>query len=246
MTIHDPLKAALTPKAALAPEPALINEHSADWKFPDPPYMCDMNQLPHIVYAHGVLSDYYWGREDVLVSGEGYLCYDRRDRSNWVKPDCVVAFGVSPNAIRFRNGYEILEAGKPPEFVLEVASESTGARDYTVKREIYESFGVSEYWRFDSTGGDFHDAPLAFDLLVDGEYRQMELDVKPDGSVEGVSPALGIGLRWDAGILVFFDAETGEAIPDYTELRRERDAERIRAEAAEAELRRLRERLRDG
>jgi len=224
----------------------LIGEGTADWKFPDPPYMCDMNQLPHIVYAHGVLSDYYWEREDVLVSGEGYLCYDRRDRSNWVKPDCVVAFGVTPEAIRFRNGYEILEAGKPPEFVLEMASESTGARDYTIKRDIYESFGVSEYWRFDSTGGDFHDAPLAFDLLVDREYRQMELDVKPDGSVEGVSPALGIGLRWDAGILVFFDAETGEAIPDYTELRRERDAATIRAEAAEAELRRLREQLRNG
>ncbi|MYE53938.1 MAG: Uma2 family endonuclease [Chloroflexi bacterium] len=235
-----------SPKAALAPKTTLIGEGTADWKFPDPPYMCDMNQLPHIVYAHGVLSDCFSGREDVLVSGEGYLCHDRRDRSNWVKPDCVVAFSVSPEAIRFRNGYEILEVGKPPEFVLEVASESTGARDYTIKRDIYESFGVSEYWRFDSTGGNFHDAPLAFDLLVDGEYRQMELDVKPDGSVEGVSPALGIGLRWDAGILVFFDTETGEAIPDYTELRRERDAERVRAETAEAELRRLREQLRDG
>lgn len=184
-----------SPRATPTPEAALINEHSAGWKFPAPPYMCDMNQLPHIVYAHGVLFDYYRGREDVLVSGEGYLCYDRRDRSNWVKPDCVVAFGVRPDAIRFRNGYEILEVGKPPEFVLEVASESTGARDYTVKRDIYERFGVSEYWRFDSTGGDYHDAPLAFDLLVDGEYRQMELNVKPDGSVEGISPCLGIGLR---------------------------------------------------
>ena len=238
-----------TAKSAKA---TLIGEGTADWRFPDPPYLCDMNQLPHIVYAHGVLSDYFRGRDDVLVSGEGYLCYDRRDRSNWVKPDCVVALGVSPEAIRFRNGYEILEVGKPPEFVLEVASESTGARDYTVKREIYESYGVSEYWRFDSTGGDFHDAPLAFDLLVDGEYRQMELEVMPDGSVEGVSPALGIGLRWDAGNLVFYDAESGEAIPGYTELRRERDAERVRAETerlraetAEAELRRLRERLRD-
>ena len=190
-----------------------------------------------------------------------------------MKPDCVVAFGVSPDAIRFRNGYEILEVGKPPEFVLEVASDSTGARDYTVKRDIYESFGVSEYWRFDSTGGNFHDAPLAFDLLVDGEYRQMELDVRPDGSVEGISPALGVGLRWDAGILVFFVAETGEAIPDYMQLRQERDAatveieaermradlereraeeereradlERIRSEALEEELRRLRDELGD-
>ena len=221
-------------------------ERSADWKFPDPPTFCDMNQLQHVTYAHAILTDYFSGRDDVLVSGEGYLCYDRRDRSNWVKPDCVVALGVSPDAIMSRNGYEILEVGKPPEFVLEVASESTGVRDYTVKREIYQSYGVSEYWRFDSSGGEYHDAPLAFDLLVDGAYRRVELDVKADGTMEGVSPALGIGLRWDSGILVFFDTESGEAIPDYTELRRERDAAAVRAEAAEAELRRLRERLRDG
>ena len=230
----------------------LIGEGTANWMFPDPPVRCDMNQLPNIVYAYEVLADYFSGREDALVSGEGYLCYDRRDRSNWVKPDCVVALGVSPDAITSRNGYEILEVGKPPDFVLEVASESTGVRDYTVKREIYESYGVSEYWRFDSSGGEYHDAPLAFDLLVDGEYRRMELDVKPDGTVEGISPVLGIGLRWDSGDLALYDAETGEAIPGYTELRRERDAAavraeslRLRAEAAEAELRRLRERLRD-
>ena len=229
----------------------LRGERSADWKFPDPPTFCDMNQLQHVTYAHAILTDYFEGRDDVLVSGEGYLCYDRRERSNWVKPDCVVALGVSPDAIMSRNGYEILEVGKPPEFVLEVASESTGTRDYTVKRGIYESYGVSEYWRFDSSGGEYHDAPLAFDLLVDGAYRHMELDVKPDGTVEGVSRVLGIGLRWDAGNLVFYDAQTGAAIPSYTEMRRERDAaavraaaERLRAETAEAELRHLREQMR--
>ena len=68
-----------TAKSAKA---TLIGDGTADWKFPDPPFMCDMNQLPHIVYAYGVLADYFSGRDDVLVSGEGYLCQDRRDRSN--------------------------------------------------------------------------------------------------------------------------------------------------------------------
>ena len=49
--------------------------------------------------------------------------------------------------------YTISEIGKPPDFVLEVASEGTGRRDYTVKRDIYAGYGVTEYWRFDHTGG---------------------------------------------------------------------------------------------
>ena len=63
-------------------------------------------------------------------------------------PDCVVAFGVDPVAIVSRNGYVIQHAGKPPDFVLEVASISTGRRDYTVKRVGYAGYGVREYWRF--------------------------------------------------------------------------------------------------
>ena len=57
-----------------------------------------------------------------------------------------------------RNGYLIPEQGKPPDFVLEVASEGTGREDETVKRDAYEAMGVREYWRFDHTGGEFHSA----------------------------------------------------------------------------------------
>ena len=81
-----------------------------------------------------------------------------------------MTFGVDPKAIVARNGYVISEVGKPPDFVLEVASRSTGRRDYTVKRDGYAGYGVREYWRFDHTGGRFHDAALAGDVLVDGRY----------------------------------------------------------------------------
>ena len=50
-------------------------------------------------------------------------------------PDCVVAFGVDPDAVRNRNGYVIDDVGKPPEVVVEIASESTGKADYTRKRD---------------------------------------------------------------------------------------------------------------
>ena len=49
-------------------------------------------------------------------------------------PDLLVAFGVDPEAYRRSNGYVISEQGKPPDFVLEVASPSTGAEDTGPKR----------------------------------------------------------------------------------------------------------------
>ena len=215
-----------------------------------------MLQFPSISNAYQIISDHFRDRDDVLVGSEGYLCYDRRNRANWVVPDCVVALGVNPDIPMARNGYEILEVGKPPDFVLEVASETTGMRDYTRKRDIYAAYEVKEYWRFDRSGGEFHDAPLAFDLLIDGAYRRMELETRSDGIMQGVSEVLGIGLRWSNGGLLLYDPMTGDAFSDYGELRQERDAAiarvassearrvaaEARAAAAEAELRRLRER----
>ena len=58
-------------------------------------------------------------------------------------------FGVDHAGIIDRHGYSIEEHGKPPDFVLEVASVTTGQGDYTRKRDDYAAFGVPEYWRFD-------------------------------------------------------------------------------------------------
>ncbi|MXY22160.1 MAG: hypothetical protein F4Y49_12610 [Dehalococcoidia bacterium] len=41
--------------------------------------------------------------------------------------------------------------------------------DCTDKRETYAEYSVGEYWRFDHSGGEYHDAPLAGDRLVIGE-----------------------------------------------------------------------------
>ena len=96
-----------------------------------------------------------------FVGGEGYLCAGIRGTGR--AGSCPTAWwpsGWTPAAILDRNGYVIEEVGKPPDFVLEIASESTGRADYTSKRDAYAGYGVGEYWRFDSTGGEYHDAPL--------------------------------------------------------------------------------------
>ena len=200
---------------------------------PDPPKAPDaMQQSPYTSRAYLILDTYFRSRPDVLVGSDGYLCYDTRDPACWVKPDCVVAFAVDPAAIFERNGYVISEVGKPPDFVLEVASESTGRRDYTAKRAIYAEYGVAEYWRFDPSGGEYHDAPLSGDRLVNGRYEPLPLDTGADGVIRGYSPVLGLELHWDTGQLRFYDPAAGDYLRDLQE------AEAL-VEHLRAQLRRL-------
>ena len=180
-----------------------------------------------------MLEAYFAHRDDVLISGAGYLRNDPRDELEQFAPDCVVAFGVDPGAIVSRNGYVIGHAGKPPDFVLEVASRSTGRRDYTVKREGYAAYGVREYWRFDHTGGRFHDAPLAGDTLTGEEYTPLPINRDPDGLIWGHSEVLGLDLCWDAGTLRVRDPVTGRFLLTPEKLQLELEAARDRAEFSE-------------
>ena len=225
-----------------------IDNYSHIEPLPDPPRKIDMWQRNILSAIDGILIAHFADRdEDVLVGGEGYLRRDANDTGDFV-PDCVVTRDVKDSyAIIRRNGYVISEVGKPPDFVLEVASRSTGRRDYTVKRDGYADYGVGEYWRFDPTGGEYHDAPLAGDFLVDGEYVPVEIVTEPDGRHWGYSEALELELWWDDGVLRFRDPVSGEFLPTVEEWREAARTERAAREAAEArlaemeaELRRLR------
>ena len=218
---------------------------------PDPPREPDMQQNMRLLDFGSIVRYHFAHRSDVLVCGEGYLRYNGDNDAEQFVPDCVVTFGVDPGAIVARNGYVISEVGKPPDFVLEVASRSTGRRDYTVKREGYAAYGVREYWRFDHTGGDFHDTALAGDTLVGDRYEPLDIHHDPDGLIWGHSPVLGLDICWENEQIRLRDPATGEFIPTPEEaavranLAAVRaDAEATRADAAEAELAVLREQLR--
>ena len=240
---------------------------------PDPPQKLDgMQESRYIFNARFVIERHFQNRQDVLINGYGYLCHSTRNRRDWTYPDVIVAFGVDPGAIEARNGYVIDEIGKPPEFVLEVASKSTGEKDYTIKRQRYANLRVSEYWCFDHTGGKFHDQPLAGDLLINGTYHPIPLQTDPNGTIRGYSPALALELCWQNGRLRFYDPTTQQYLPDEKEtanLAETESAARAQAETqaatesaartiaearanaaearaaqAEAELQRLREQLR--
>ena len=213
-----------------------------------------MQQLDSLLTASASLQAHFANRSDVLIDSEGYLIHESTNEAERLAPDLVIAFGVNPDAIIARNGYVISEVGKPPDFVLEVASKSTGARDYTVKRAGYTGYGVRECWRFDRTGGRFHDTPLAGDALMNGEYEPLTITRAPAARLWEYSAVPGLELRRDDGELRFRDSVSGEFLLNARELEQarldaEEDAElqrnaRLAAEARtaemEAELRRLR------
>ena len=156
---------------------------------------------------------------------------------------------MNPADYEASNGYIISEQGKPPDFVLEVASESTAETGVGAKRDEYAALGILEYWRFDKTG-EFHGIRLAGDRLVGSTYQPIPIDELDGGSLEGYSAALNLNLRWENGRLGWHDPETGRHIPTYEDEQKARVTAEARADsehkarvAAEARIRELEERL---
>ena len=180
------------------------------------------------------------GNEDTtLLTGDCRIIASLQDNFARAKrPDVLIAFGVNREAFAARGHYIIPEQGKPPDFVMEIASESTGHEDTGPKREAYAALGIPEYWRFDSTG-DHHGVKLDGDRLSGGSYEPIDIRILPDGRHHGYSTVLDLILEWHAGNLNWIHPATGEYIAT---MRQEREG-RLRAEARarelEEELRRL-------
>ena len=213
---------------------------------PDPPRKGDMQEslnfeLPADMNTLARHLDALSDDSTTLVAGRGYLCQSRSDLPKAPYPDMLVAFGVDAAELSLNNGYVIDEVGKPPALVLEVASASTGKNDYIGKRGAYDNLGVPEYWRFDHTGGQHHDAPLAGDRLTpEGVYRPIELHTEPDGVIWGYSEVLELSLCWvpgpRKGRLRFWNRQEGRYLRDPSDEQDERIAER-EARIAEREAR---------
>ena len=188
-----------------------------------------MLQNPDIHYALQILYDVVVGdRPDVFIDTNSIVYYDPANRNRRVQPDVYIAFEVDADAVRRRNGYVIWEVGKPPDFVLEVASESTADNDTGYKRDLYARLGVREYWRFDRTGGELYGAGLAGEHLESGDYRPVTIHVDADGVEWGYSPLLHLNLRQRDERLELQDPDTGEVLTD----RRGQRLARVAAEDA--------------
>ena len=220
---------------------------------PDPPEIPDekMTAARHLSLTGNAhhLAQHLGSPETTVIDAEHYITSvppaELADMTGVPYPDLLVALNADPAACRARNGYVISEQGKPPDFVLEVASASTGRRDAVDKRITYAALDIPEYWRFDETG-QFHGTRLAGDRLVGGQYEPIQVDELPDGSLQGHSAVLNVDVRWVDGHLVWYDPTSGEPVATFESLRQafaqesealnqEREA-RIQAETRVREL----------
>ena len=205
-------------------------------KFPDFPPRDDMQNSLHLDQpAHQATLRRHFGSYDTtIVLSEIPVRRIPGQQEGHRIPDLLIAFGVDRAFAVAQRGYSIRDQGKPPDFVLEIASPSTGQQDYTGKRNDYAAFGIPEYWRFDPSGGQYHDAPLAGDRLVEGTYQPVGIQEMGPGHLHGHSDVLGLDLCWEDGRLRWWDSAAQRYLMTFDETdeaRIEEEAARVAAEA---------------
>ena len=228
-----------------------LTQSTGHIELPDPPEREYDERTSNVDYLHQPgnthhVVQYLGNRETTLVTADRYITTmpERQLPSGQTRrvPDLLIAFDVDPELYRANNGYIVQVQGKSPDFVLEIASLSTGSEDTGPKRDDYAALGIMEYWRFDPTG-EYHGVKLAGDRLVDGMYQPIPIDELDDGILQGYSPALNLILRWERGQLAWHDPATGQHIPTFDSVRSARIAAEDGLRAAEARIRELEARL---
>ena len=208
-------------------------------RLPDAPPAEDMNNYLYLNFQGNphFLSEHFGRKESTIIVGDTYISLEpTSSMAGLFEPDLMIAFDVRPDLMKERNGYVISEQGKPPDFVLEIGSASTGRRDSGVKRTGYAALAIPEYWRFDPSGGRFHGTPLAGDRLAGSIYEPIEIVRLQEGSWQGYSPALNLYLRWEDGQLGWYDPSTGRHILRFHDVKRELEAERQAREDSHKQL----------
>ena len=208
------------PRAAAAPMAAALdiaaNASALDALYPcsdGRPMSDNMHQSRAIVKAVSDLDQV--ARPDALVAADILVYPEEGNPDNRIAPDVLVAFGIGT---RSRSTYLTWLEGKPPDWVLEVASPSSARNDLRGKRRAYAAMGVPEYWLFDPTGDLYpRGQPRLRGLaLADGKYEPLEERV--EGGLRLIrSPVLGLDLRAQGGFIRFRDPATGEDVRHHRE-----------------------------
>jgi Uma2 family endonuclease len=175
----------------------------------------------------------------------------RRARPWQPKPDLFVVTGLPP---AHRSSYDVRRGpeGAPPmpQFVLEVASESTWREDVESKRDLYALTGVREYVVFDPTGEFLPERVRAWRAGASG-FEDWRAVRRADGAEVWRSPVLGLELRAEGPLLRFDEPGRGplwlhrEALERWQAAEEAREAAEKRARAAEQALADLRQRLQE-
>ena len=234
----------ITADTAHPPLEETVDDLSIEYPSSDGEPMSE-NQWQYVAMTDTVsaLANHFIQRDDVFVAGDLLVYYRMNDNSTRVAPDVFVVFGAAGK--HFRDSWIVWREGRAPDFVMEVASPSTWQRDAAEKRDIYAEMGVSEYWRFDPTG-DCFTPELVGERLAGGEYQPIPLETDGEGILRGRSEVLALDICARPGLeLRLYDPESGQWLRTHRESEEALQAAEAGKQAAEEEVRRLREQLRD-
>ena len=90
------------------------------------------SQRKTMTYAIEALDAHFGNRPDVYVSGNPCLYHQEGNDTVRVAPDVFLVLGTTK---RDRSSYLLWQESKAPDFVLEIASESTWRADSDAKRD---------------------------------------------------------------------------------------------------------------
>ncbi len=184
------------------------------------------------------LTEHYRSDSSVYVSGDILMYYVKGFPEKVVSPDVLVTIGIGKKR---RRTYKVWEEGKVPDFAMEFSSENTYHNDLSVKKELYASLGIRDYFLYDAET-KFLRVPLMGFTLVDAVYEAIPEDAR--GGVRSTALNLDFHAREEG--LGIYNPVTGEWVKSRGDAqseradreaagRQEEAAARRKAEAAQQE-----------
>jgi Uma2 family endonuclease len=167
----------------------------------------------------------------VYVTGDLLFYYEEGDPSRYVAPDAMVVKDCDPGP---RRVFKLWEENRLPCVVFETTSKYTKREDSSVKTQLYERLRIPEYFLYDPTA-DYLRPPLQGHRLVGNRY----VPIEPDVNGRFLCEELGLWLRLEDRELAMYDCPSGQR------LLTEAEADHNALEVAEAEVQRLRDKLRE-
>ncbi len=203
------------------------------------PMACDV--LPVVGMFHFVPQAYMQAALEswlddptTLVAAEMFIYYEEGNPRVFVAPDVYVIPNVGDEP---RWSYFMWLEHEVPSFAMEVVSPSSVRNDLARKWDLYQSWGVQEYWQYDPEG--LYMRPLLRgNRLVDGRYVPIEVQIDPESDLcLGFSPLLGLELLGRRTWFRFRDPATGQLLRNRREIEREwQAAEQARQVAEQGRL----------
>lgn len=232
-----PLRPVLLPKPVRVPErppwPWIEVEYPSE---DGEPMAADDWQWEAIVDTAKPLKMHFAAFGDVYVGSDLPIYYEQGNPNAAVAPEVFVTFGVPK---RNRRSYRLWQERRVPDFVLEVASDSTADDDATEKKDLYEELGVREYWMYDPQG-HLHDPRLQGYGLAGREYQELPARALAGSGLAIRCEALKLELRLEEGRLRLWDPAGQRYLWTHDEEKAARESEAARKQE-EAEARRLAE-----